>query len=186
MRELQFFKNEKVLFGFGGEYHKPYFQTLSRLLPHLHKCVNVSFIAEYMMIDSQKMCELIEVVEKRHSKPFWSAILDCIDDENLGASGFSEFETYGSFIALTYPQSYVFKKRKYDRFAKEIIGATPSKAQLKWYARSYEICGLESWGQETFLSQLTQYAIVRNLTTPKILRRAKNLYDKLKRCFSKI
>ena len=137
------------------------------------------------MVDSQKMCELIEMIEKRHNKPFWSAILDCIDDENLGASGFSEFETYGSFIALTYPQSYAFKARKYDRSAKEIIGATPSKAQLKWYAKSYEICGLESWVQETFLSKFTQHAIICNLTTPKILRKARNLCNKLKRCFGK-
>lgn len=108
-----------------------------------------------MMIDSSKMCELIGMIEKRHNKPFWEAILDCIDDENLDASGFSEFETYGSFIALTYPQSYVFKKRKYDRFAKEIIGITPSNAQLKWYGKFYEICGLESWVRETYLSKFT-------------------------------
>ncbi|WP_104722821.1 hypothetical protein [Helicobacter mesocricetorum] len=162
----------KALFNYGTETHKPYFRTMQTLLPDLKKRVNVSFIAEYMPIDAVKMCELLDNIEMAHKKPFWQAILESISLEDLAFSGFSEFETYGNFLALYYPQSFSFKKRRYDRFAKEIIGANPSSRQLKWYGKYYEIIGFESWSKtNTMALKLSKNPFICAIFSPKGLRK---------------
>ena len=144
---------------------------MQALLPDLKKYVNFSFITEYMPIDSTKMCDLLDRIEQTHKKPFWQAILESISLQDLAFSGFSEFETYGNFLALHYPQSFVLKKRKYDRFAKEIISTNPSDGQLKWYSKYYEIIGFESWSNVNPLSLcLSKNALIRALFSSKALR----------------
>lgn len=153
LRRLEFFKDSKVLFEKSAEFHKPYFDTLEALNlkvrdSTLKKVAPFSFISENMMIDSYKMCELLELIEQTHKKPFYKAILDCINPSDLGHSGFSEFESYGNFIAMKYPDSFEIITRKRDRFAKEFLGVNPCNAMLEWYARSYEVCGIESWDKK--------------------------------------
>ena len=93
------------------------------------------------------MSELIALIESTHKKPFFEAILEAIEPEHLGHSGFSEYESYGNFITLKYPQSFVAINRKRDRFAKRILG-TPNARLLRYYARDFEVVGFEVWTNE--------------------------------------
>lgn len=184
LRETHFFDaHNNALFEKQTEYHKPYFITLERLKIPInksqiaHKAVDFSFIAEHMMIDSHIMQELITLIQSQHHKPFWQAILDSIPDESLGGSGFSEFETYGNFIACKYPQKLATIKRKRDRLAKQVIGNTPTQAQISWYGAYYDVCSIESWDTQTPLSQWSaKYSLLRCFS-PKIL---KKIYQRLK------
>ncbi|WP_394953823.1 hypothetical protein [uncultured Helicobacter sp.] len=185
LKDVAFFDaHDNVLLEKQSEYHKPYFTTLERLqIPIsereiVHRAVDFSFIAEHMMIDSHLMQELITLIESTHHKPFWQAILDCVCDEDLGGSGFSEFETYGNFIACKYPHTLATITRKRDRSARQILGDTPTKEQLSWYSKYYDVCSIESWDTPTRLARWSaKYALLRCLP-PKIL---KKLYWKLKR-----
>lgn len=143
--------------------------------------MDFSFIAENMMIEIAKMQELIELIESTHHKAFWEVILEHINPQDLTHSGFSEFETYGNFIALAYPNTFHITQRKRDRYAKELIGENPSIQLLQWYGRSYEVIGLESWSKENIrISTLLQNPLVRILS-PKMLRKLLRFCVKLKR-----
>lgn len=146
--------------------------------------MDFSFIAESMMIEVAKMqelIELIELIESTHHKAFWEVILEHINPQDLTHSGFSEFETYGNFIALAYPNTFHITQRKRDRYAKELIGENPSIQLLQWYGRSYEVIGLESWSKENIrISTPLQNPLVR-IMSPKMLRKLLRFYIKLKR-----
>ena len=148
---------------------------------YIHKAVDFSFVTENMMIEIAKMQELIELIESTRKKPFWEAILEHINPQDLMHSGFSEFETYGNFIALAYPNTFHITQRKRDRYAKEFIGENPSIELLQWYSRSYEVIGLESWSKENIrISTLLQNPLVRILP-PKVFKKLLRFYIKLKR-----
>ena len=117
------------------------------------------------------MQELITLIESTHDKPFWQAILDCVSDEDLGSSGFSEFETYGNFIACKYPHTLATTTRKRDRSARQVLGDTPTNAQLRWYSKYYDVCSIESWDTPTPLARWSaRHALLRRLP-PKILKK---------------
>lgn len=178
LRDTRFFDTRgNALFERQREHHKPYFATLERLkIPVserevVHRAVDFSFIAEHMMVDSLRMQELITLIESTHDKPFWQAILDCVSDEDLGSSGFSEFETYGNFIACKYPHTLATTTRKRDRSARQILGDTPTNAQLRWYSKYYDVCSIESWDTPTPLARWSaRHALLRRLP-PKILKK---------------
>ncbi|RDU65647.1 hypothetical protein [Helicobacter sp. MIT 14-3879] len=133
-----------------------------------------------MMIDVYRMCEFIKIIEVNHKKAFWEVILDSINPLDLSYSGFSEFETYGNFMYMKYPNEIAIISRKRDRFAKKLIGDKfLSDEILSWYARDYEVIGIESWDKTSyFLNKLIQIKIFRYIR-PKY-------YKFLLKCLDKI
>lgn len=91
------------------EYHEEYFITLSRLFPGLEKCIESSFVSEHMLVKRDIMKHLIEDIESRHDikgESFWEKILRVIPPERIQENGFSEFETYGTYVCARYPEAY--------------------------------------------------------------------------------
>lgn len=105
-RQLTFFSEAKILFSYGEEYHTPYFETMERLTG-LNKSFSKSFIVEHMMFDRKIMKELIDQIQSKNTHQLWFFnILDAIDDKDLINSGFSEYETYGTFMYQKYKDRY--------------------------------------------------------------------------------
>lgn len=186
LRKLKVFSHGKVIFERVNAYHKPYFDTLDRMCiltktgQKVQKECDFSFVSENMMVECIKMHELIELIESQHKKPFWEAILENIEPKEFAHAGFSEYETYGNFVAMEYPQSFTIIQRKRDRYAREMIGSNPSETMLKWYARSYEVLGIESWDPEIErLIGLLQKPWAR-IFPPRAYRYAMKIYPKLK------
>ena len=90
------------------EYHEEYFTTLSRILPGYKKVIGPSFISEHMLIDKEIMCEMLEEIEKSSNSgcSYYDAILRAISAEKMQDSCFSEFETYGTYVAIKHPTAY--------------------------------------------------------------------------------
>lgn len=94
------------------EYHKPYFDTMNKLLPGLCKCIDRSFISEHMIMDCDLLRELTEKIESNTAldgSSFWEKIIRCLDASLLMDSSFSEFETYGTYVMTNHPDSYVLR-----------------------------------------------------------------------------
>ena len=88
------------------EYHEAYFETLETLLPGMRKCIKKSFISEHMLINTKLMCQLLDKIESNsliEGDTFWEKIIHAIPPRRIVDSAFSEFETYGTFVALTEP-----------------------------------------------------------------------------------
>lgn len=99
------------------EYHPEYFDTLGKILPGFGKVIERSFISEHMLFKCDIMKSLIADIEKNEAiegTRFWEKIINCIEPEKIYDSSFSEFETYGTYVALRFPS--VYKLREWHSF----------------------------------------------------------------------
>lgn len=88
------------------EYHRPYFNTLQRLIG-LDKTSSKSFIAEHMIFKPEFVCEMIEEISQNTlpGKNWVEKIIQACDFD-YEEHCFSEFETYGTFCTVRYPGYY--------------------------------------------------------------------------------
>jgi hypothetical protein len=89
----------------GCQYHLPYFATYAKLFGAVPPPLP-SFIINYMAFDVAWLDEMIASIHQRFPGRHWHAtILDLIDREEM--SSFSEFETYGYWLAEHKPGAFV-------------------------------------------------------------------------------
>lgn len=116
IKKVNMFNNDrKPYFDVKEEYNKPYFITMERLLPELGKKYNYSFISEHMLIRTKIMKNLINRIENNiniYGDKWYEKIINSINIDDLPNSGFSEFETYGTFANVHYNDSYKIRKWK--------------------------------------------------------------------------
>jgi hypothetical protein len=99
------------------EYHAEYFDTMGKILPGFHKVIERSFISEHMLFNCDIMRRLISDIESNEAiegTRFWEKIINAIEPEKIYDSSFSEFETYGTYVALRYPD--VYRLREWHSF----------------------------------------------------------------------
>ena len=117
-----FNKSNKIILNTSKEFHKPYFQTIRHF--GLLKKNNFSFISEHMLINSKIMNNLISLIEKTNSKNHsWiKTLISHINKDSLNGSGFSEFETYGTYLSKYHIDSFVTNKLKSCRHTYSLFG----------------------------------------------------------------
>jgi hypothetical protein len=99
------------------EHHAEYFETMGKILPGFGKVIERSFISEHMLFRCDIMKNLIADIEKNdwiEGKRFWEKIINAIEPEKIYDSSFSEFETYGTYVALRYNE--VYRLREWHSF----------------------------------------------------------------------
>lgn len=146
LQKKEFFEEEKPVFYMKDEYNAAYFETMNKLAFGLMKIEEKSFIAEHMIISSKIMKTMIKEIEGINVRgiEFWEKILYCINPKDIKYSGFSEFETYGNYCMLHYPDLYI--KKTYDSFrfaAKFFILDEMRQQDFKWIARDYPAVSFE-------------------------------------------
>ena len=150
------------------EYHQPYFDTLKKLFNNrVKREKNCSFIAENMVFDCKIMREMIAEIEANKKLPghvFFEKILYAINPNDMLWSGFSEFETYGNYMFSKYPEKVMLRPLRTQREALVILGGHPTKEQLDWAARDYDVISVESARYpDNVLTRLTTKKWFRNL-----------------------
>ena len=101
------------------ENHAPYFAAIDRLLG-MKKTVPFSFIAQCFPVQGLWVQEFIRVIEEKHQQPWRSAILNSIDFSQK--SGFSEYETLGTFFSQRYPRQVEFAHPRWLRRGNSRLG----------------------------------------------------------------
>jgi len=112
LKETCMFQNDKMYFDVKEEFNVLYFDTISKILPRLRKKENYSFISEHMMFHSGYVRKMLEEISRDDVKDFWKVIIKNIPPKQLDQSGFSEFETYGTYMTQTFPDVYEIRKWK--------------------------------------------------------------------------
>ncbi|PWC56246.1 hypothetical protein TSH7_28545 [Azospirillum sp. TSH7] len=115
--DLNFIQDDNLIYFKGREHHLPYFQAI-RKLTGLEKRVSFSFIAQCFPIFREWLDEFVAVVENRHGKRWYDAILSATDLSEV--SGFSEYETMGTFLANTRPERIYVNHMAWERFGNRI------------------------------------------------------------------
>lgn len=148
LKVIEFFdKDGRVLVNPKTEYHQPYFDLLEKVLG-IKRQVDFSFITEHFMINKAYMKELIGNLsrEAQRDTSWVEFILNCIDEKNLEGSGFSEYETYGNFIALNYSNSFNCRPIKSTRYGAKLYGRKPSLYDIFCLMQEgYEFATFENW-----------------------------------------
>lgn len=142
LRKLNFIEDDNIIFTPKKEYHKPYFDTMNRLLG-IEKSVDFSYIAEHMMIEVSIMKELISEIQKASicGSIWFEKTINSV--EKSQANGFSEFETYGTFCHLKHPFLYIPKEIITFREAGKIYGRFITNGEIKKLKDKYDTASFE-------------------------------------------
>ena len=131
LSEHRFRENGKYNFYMGTEYHAPYFSVIDKLFNGKYKKnVNLSFITDKMLFNKDYMFLMKAEMEECCGVEWEDAIVNNYYDN---PSGFSEFETYGTYIFNTHnekcslmlenrymsPKSENLRKITYEEVAKK-------------------------------------------------------------------
>jgi hypothetical protein len=142
----------KVYVNLKHECHTPYFETMERLLG-VKKCTTGSFISEHLMVKKSSMSQLIkEIQQTKEDHTNWcDRVLQAICPSDLAGSGFSEYETYGSFVHQHHPDHFIFINRKSTRNGTRKFGPIPSsKDLLQLMSYEYSYATFEIWKTTKF------------------------------------
>nr|MCR5598444.1 hypothetical protein [Lachnospiraceae bacterium] len=130
-----------------NEYHELYFTTMAKLIPGLHKVIRSSFISEHMIFHAQMVrdiCAAIEANDTLSGETFWEKILRAIDPMEVHKSAFSEFETYGTYVALHDPGRYKIRDWHSFRLGGEFFDPlTISERDYLWLGKDFDAISFE-------------------------------------------
>ncbi|MCR4617422.1 MAG: glycosyltransferase family 2 protein [Lachnospiraceae bacterium] len=129
------------------EYHEEYFTTLSKILPGAKKVIAPSFISEHMLMKTDLMKKLIKTIEGNPELPgtkFYEKILRSIPASKIQDAAFSEFETYGTFVAITNPNAYRLREWHSFRLGAEFFHPEQmTDRDYKWLSESFDAISFE-------------------------------------------
>lgn len=157
LSKIKFEENGKLLFTAKKEYHEEYFITMDKLLG-LKKIKDYSFIAEHMLIKTDIMKEIISKISGEASEPWPFTVLKTVRPKAKG--GFSEFETYGTYVSHYYPELYSSRTLNTWRNAGYVFGRNISDKDIEALSVDLDIISLECWNgrlfPQNFFSRLSE------------------------------
>ena len=129
------------------EYHALYFTTMAKLIPGLRKVIRSSFISEHMMFHAQTVRELMAAIEANEAlqgETYWERILRAIEPAQVHRSAYSEFETYGSYVALRHPELYRIREWHSFRLGGEFFDLdTICDRDYEWLGKDFDAISFE-------------------------------------------
>ena len=110
------------------------------------------------------------------AESFWEKILWAIPEQSLQKSGFSEFETFGTYVVTRHPDRYALRHLETLRSGKNILGEAPTQEMLDWAAASYDTVSMEKFSVSTPLRYLAGSESYRGRHTAAQLEAYKNSF----------
>ena len=105
--------NNKSLYNYGSEYHKPHFDHIRKLHPSFKKIfLDKSGISDHMIFETKYIIELFALVESLHGDSFYNVFLKSVED--VSDSGASEYELYFNYMLQYYAESINLRALKWQ------------------------------------------------------------------------
>ena len=100
-----------------------------------------------MMVEKGLMRLLIQKIhpDGAASAEWTKRILEAIPTDSLPNSGFSEFETYGNFLAKDFPDRIICRNVPSFRQGAQRYGMDPNEWDLWWLERRFFYASFEAW-----------------------------------------
>ena len=148
LKPITMIEDNSPIFDCKTEYHEPYFKTIEKLFPNLKKCIKGSFISEHMIIKTSLMRQMLNELEANvalEGENFAEKIINAVPVEALAESGFSEFETFGTYVHSWYPGAYSLRKWKSMRFGGFFFDGSKglAKEKVRWLSKCYDAISFE-------------------------------------------
>jgi hypothetical protein len=134
-KPVNFFKDDKINFNIGTEYHLPYFEHMNKLHPSLTKVIDRSGICHLMPMKRNIVELLIQMIESYKNEPFWKVFLNSVSPLHYGqdphnSSGASEYEIMFTFTLQNFSEECVIT---------QLLWRNTSKIDRN-YNGTYEAC----------------------------------------------
>ena len=111
LKPHRFIEKGKYNFYVSNEFHEVYFNTIKQLLGEKYKKgANVSFINDKMIFNKSILKDLKNDISKKSKYHWIKSILDACPESSF--SGFSEFETYGTYMYYNHRELFNMKETK--------------------------------------------------------------------------
>ena len=192
LKHVQLFdESSRPFFDMKTEYHVPYFETINRIFPDIRKTAKGSFISEHMLIKAEYMRELINETESRaelKGADFQEKIINAINVNDLAYSGFSEFETYGSYVVARHPNAYSLREwhslRCGRRFYSDL--SVIDEENRRWLSQKYDALSLEKWNKPSCLLRIVRLRMFHRLFSPDVLEKIPSPFISARRKLRKL
>ncbi len=151
IKKIKFFNAYGVPLLFKGtEHHQPYFDCIDKLL-EMEKKVTYSFIAQCILIRGQWAKAFFAEIENIHKKKWDEAMLSVINFDEQ--SGFSEYETLGTFLTHKYPNEFKVRGSKWLRCGQSFLGCASNlnNAFMRFIFSYFYFISFEKWDTKSFL-----------------------------------
>lgn len=147
VRDIHFFKGETVFYYQSCEYHLPYFEQIKKSL-ELDKCGNFSFISQNIALKgvwARSYFSYLESMALKKGHHSWFAyLISTIDFREK--SGFSEYESLGTFIKNHKPDLFLPNKRKWFRYGSDFFCIKNLRGIVfSLMVRRFDYIAFESW-----------------------------------------
>lgn len=129
------------------EFHQEYFDTIRTIFPGTEKVIGPSFISEHMLIVTDIMNGLTETIELNKvlaGEKYWEKILHAIPADKIQNSSFSEFETYGTYVAFRHPTNYRLREWHSFRLGAHFFDPnTICERDYEWLYKDFQAISFE-------------------------------------------
>ncbi len=146
LRPLSFFDREgRPAFDLKREHNPGYFATIRNLLG-LEKNIEGSFISEHMIFDKQYMKELIDRIGSSaiEGNNYMEKVINAIEPDYI-ALGFSEFETYGTYVTENHPDAYSYRRfESFRRGSWFVKNADLNEDDIAWLSGDFDAISFEN------------------------------------------
>lgn len=159
LSKIQYFEDGHPRFTIKKECHMAYFETIQNLLGY-GKIVDYSFIAEHMMFKVSIVRELLMKIESsgvKGEKWFYKCLNACNFNGQYPAPHFSEFETYGTYCKVNYPDLYHNQKLNTFRAAGFIRGRFITDNILSKMSLDLDTASFELYDKPVFPYNIPYY-----------------------------
>ncbi len=134
LKPITFIENDKCLYNYGTEYHKPYFHHMQKLDKDLiRNNRNMSGICHHMIFDNKYIDELISKVEKNHNDLFYNVFLKTVIEKKH--SGASEYEIYFNYMIKHHLDKIQIRKLNWKNTNKLETNSNFDYISYHWWAR---------------------------------------------------
>jgi len=106
VRPQSFEDDGRIIIDYIGSIHQPYVDLATVLIREMEP-LPVSTTCHHILVDSTILQEMKNRIESRHDKKWFEAIQSLMD--NREASSFSEYATYGLFVAHNFGADISFR-----------------------------------------------------------------------------
>ena len=145
LRPIEFFSADgRPYYTRASEHHLPYFQTFRALFGE-DAPREFSFISQHQIVRKSTLRSMLSEIETRHpgSRNWAWAIMNNLRGE--GSNRFSEYETYGHYLKLRYPEDFVARDLRWTRHGERRAGYPPVEAKLPLLASDHDFAAFEAF-----------------------------------------
>lgn len=182
MQKLEFYDEgtkKGIFFSGGRHHHLTYYKSISRLLEqNILPSNENTYVGHYMLMMKHIVKDMLQQIERNetlHGNIWWEKIMYSIEADDIGKSGFSEFETYGEFVNLYYPNSYWMREDICNQTSTRLfLGNHPTEEKLQWAGKEFQILGFEANIQEKRFWRTVCHVVCNRVAYSHIVR----LYEK--------